>query len=500
MKMYLEKKEVSKFFNDEEEARREFEVVERLRAGFSEAELDELRNYTILPKQLCRASRDMDVLRNYTVDWFKDAEGMIPHGAPHSIEELMGKTMVISEKGLHNLYNEIETIQTFDDVKKALHGMGNVLKGVQQLVNKQYCHFDMKLENCVAMEPDAPEERRSTDYRLIDMSEVFNFIEDGTLYNLILPCTQFMYIANCPDSIFTSYLIDIDDMNTEIFYSVKNIYGDHIPDKVAINLARLRFKNPWKTTFKEKGMNMDPRLVSLLYTIRQEFNTRMHRHLHIQFGSKLDFGYNNKFFSNEEYNLMKKMEADIRKYRFLHASHENYRNKHNFERLFTTYLNDWKYYKTSPEEYGLVDTVQFLKDMSDFYSQFDTKEQMASFLVPYLMMYSFSYMVFNIYIKLLNVKTVYQDEHADEFRRLTMSLLSFLHETMRGGMHFNKLDESSDVSAFNQMCEYYYSEFMDDSYSPRRASPVAEAGEAPLHSPAPQPVRRSERIRRMGTE
>jgi hypothetical protein len=133
----------------------------------------------------------------------------------------------------------------------------------------------------------------------------------------------------------------------------------------------------------------------------------------------------------------------------------------NFQRCKRKFLNQQYYYtREDQEKYGLTNTIRFLRCLNQYYSRFKTKEQLAEALIPYLMLYSFSSMLFEVYHMLVNQRTVYQEEYADEYRDLTKKLLGFLHKTMRGGIYFKKLDESSDVSAFNQMCEYYYSELM----------------------------------------
>lgn len=454
------KKEVSKFFNDSFEAEREYEVVEQLRVGFSEAELNELRNYTILPKQLCIATQDPDVARHFTSEWFKDANGRIPRGAPTRVEELMGDPMVISEKGSHNLYNEFNNIRTFLDVKKTLQGMGNILKGIQTLVNKKYCHFDMKLENCITMETDAD---HPADYRLIDMADVFNFIRDSNLDTLEVPSTAFMYPVHCPDTIMASYLIDPNEFTTTISHAIQrklNLPDDRLESLKAV--LNTRFNDPNASTLKTRGMNINPQVISVMYVKQADFNNAMYPILMNQFVRGLSHSNNKTHFSEEDKRMLEKMETNIRNYRFLHASSTNYNTHENYFDLFKRkFLNQQYYYtREDQEKYGLTNTIRFLRCLNQYYSRFKTKEQLAEALIPYLMLYSFSSMLFEVYHMLVNQRTVYQEEYADEYRDLTKKLLGFLHKTMRGGIYFKKLDESSDVSAFNQMCEYYYSELM----------------------------------------
>lgn len=492
------KNEVSKFFindADDEEALREFSVVARLQQGMSEDEINELRKYTILPKQICRATTDREVASRFPPSWFKDKYGSIPVDAPQTVEELMGQTIVISEKGAHDLHTEVGKIRTLDDVKTALVGMGNVLKGVQTLVNKKYCHLDLKLDNCVVME--APAGGKSTDYRIIDMADVFHFLTNATRDTLQNTVTSFMYDAYCPDSTMCIYLAN-EEMQALLGKTYIEIFTEDDPKNPsqesiaeAKNFIGERFKNPRGENFKEKGIQVSPRILSLLFQNEYDFNQSGYSHLVNRYVKRLILAQNKQVFSEEDKTRILAMEEDIRNYRFFFASRENLTSKQAYVDFFTKKLLSSRYFGESHrEEHGLTQTMNFLKQMEEFYSQFETETEMANTLFPYLMMYSFGNMVFDIYIRMIYNTSILDgmdESRMDEYRGITMNLLTFLHKIMRGAMNMTKLDEASDVSAFNQMCEYYYRTFVGGDISEPRVR----------RSPSPPPLRRSERIRQM---
>lgn len=515
------KHEVSKFFREEEEASKEFGVIVRLQQGMNEDEINELRQYTILPKQLCRGTINRGVASRFSSDWFKDKYGRLPSGAPRSATDLMGQMMVISEKGAHDLHTELGKIRTLDDVKPALVGMGNVLKGIQTLANKNYCHLDLKTTNCVAME--APAGEKSTDYRIIDMADVFNFVTDATVDTILTPSTAFMYEVYCPDATMCIYLAN-DDMQTHLGETYIEIFTDEDYNNLSqerltevMNFIGERYKNPRGRNFREKGIQVSPRILSLLFLNQSGFNESVYSTLFNKHVVYLNSAENKQLFSEEDKSRMFAMEEDIRNYRFFFATPENYSSQQKYVYFFMKKFLSSEYFgEAHREQHGLTQTMNFLNQMEEFYSQFETETEMAKTLLPYVMMYSFGNILYGIYLDLIRIQGIVGDaSRMDEYRDITMNLLSFLHKIMRGAMNMTKLDEASDVSAFNQMCEYYYRTFggsdMGDISEPSvRMSPSPDAtasGAAPmqmptledlshLHSQTPQSSRKTRRRQR----
>lgn len=159
--------EVSKIYMDDEDADEEMKVISRLLTKMSEAELNELKKYSVLPKKQCNLNVSyVDRPPYKRVDWRRGSNGEI---GPEEIfiserSERDGyNKMVIFDKGgedLGKIFSKINSEQSFKDCLIKIISLG---KGIQILQNAGFIHGDIK-------EPNAIEENGT--FKLIDMADV----------------------------------------------------------------------------------------------------------------------------------------------------------------------------------------------------------------------------------------------------------------------------------------------------------------------------------------
>ena len=159
--------EVSKIYRDDEDADEEMKVTARLSRKMSEAELTELKKYSVLPKKQCNLN--INTLKRHpykTADWRRGSRGETGAEEIFSNDESRRteyNKLVIFDKGgddLGIIFSKINSEQMFKDCLTKIISLG---KGIQILQNAGFIHGDIKEINTI--------EENGT-FKLIDMADV----------------------------------------------------------------------------------------------------------------------------------------------------------------------------------------------------------------------------------------------------------------------------------------------------------------------------------------
>jgi len=191
--------EVSKVFFDDKESKNEYDVINRLKKYMPEKAINELRNYAILPDQLC----DVDISQlNHSPYNNKDYLKSFSKNGEDDKKGLTGfKKQVTYDMGGMNLHDVFKS-QEDPSLSSQLNHIVNICRGVSLLHHYGYSHGDIKDVNCISVDGT---------YKLIDMASVIYIKINSQLrkHNIFNFSKSFMY--NVYPSLITAMLALIDD-------------------------------------------------------------------------------------------------------------------------------------------------------------------------------------------------------------------------------------------------------------------------------------------------
>jgi hypothetical protein len=200
-------KEVSKLFREDEKAEEEIMVNARLKTRFSPDELQELKQYCLLPIKICDINERSLLNKPYTTnEWRKNSKGDYgknreifteTKGLPDRKGEQYRK-MVIYDEGGKSVSDHLDEIASVEDFMSCLTKIINIGKGIQLLQKKGFIHGDIKPENAIEHEGN---------FKLIDLTDVR--IIDTSIDSKAMP-TAFGYFTWPSISIYTYAFDEID--------------------------------------------------------------------------------------------------------------------------------------------------------------------------------------------------------------------------------------------------------------------------------------------------
>ena len=224
--------QVSKLFISEEDAEKEFGVLERLKGyGFDTSKLNELKKYAVLPLQKCiidKKSFESELLKNKEED-----RQRLMYMYNSNLKYYSIVSQVTYPKGNQDLVN-VYVGRSIEGLKSFVNKTQNILSGLQLLHINGFNHGDIKLGNCVEFSRD---EAGDTGFRIIDMASVEHIAERyyydkmpiSFRYYIWPTITVYTYFfnVNVPDEI--SFFIKSMTLNGNqpslIFELINNGYG-----------------------------------------------------------------------------------------------------------------------------------------------------------------------------------------------------------------------------------------------------------------------------------
>jgi serine/threonine protein kinase len=131
------KQEVSKLFFNEEEVKNVVSTLELLNKAFTKDELKDLNKYFILPKNLCKLNKaSMKAHKSVYNDAWREWTDLSKH-----------TVQTTSDQGKHDLYSELSSLTTKDDIIGFLKKLRRIVEGLEKIHSKNIIHGDLKLRN-----------------------------------------------------------------------------------------------------------------------------------------------------------------------------------------------------------------------------------------------------------------------------------------------------------------------------------------------------------------
>ena len=316
--------EVSKLFEDDNDAVDENNSIYDLMTGLGEPLKKTLERYAIIPKKTCRLNLDSLIDKPYnTEEWMKNKkklfnEKIFNYSHTNENRDYYNTPMkykneynfiINSDKGGYDLNKILFSVDSDFSFKYFLKEIISIAKGIQIMHSKGFIHSDLKSSNCIS--------HRYT-FKIIDLAESKN-IETITK---VSKYSDFGYL----------------------YWPHTVVYTDF-------------FKNP---NVKLKDIVMTKELLSAKFNIYAKRNISNYKKIPKYF--ELPFDIDNKYgFTEEEIKRVEEIKGKLYFQKTFNITYPNvYSDEVNIKRITNT-LQD-------PEYRGVPNYEQFLKEFNDIFT------------------------------------------------------------------------------------------------------------------------------------